>query len=208
MLKFRIMLVGFLAVLMVSGLLLGQAGTGKIVGVVTDKEGTALPGVSVLGTSSSLIAQATAITDNTGTYRLLALPPGIYKITFSLSGFATVIQENIRLLPEQTLAVNIQMTIATIEEEVTVAAKAPLIDVKSTSQGMTMDKKMFELLPKGRNFDSLTTLVPGAVNERALGGTSVDGASGLENMYYVDGVNTNDPLVGDLRQQVAYDFVD
>jgi hypothetical protein len=206
--ELRITIVSFLAALMVSGLLLGQTITGKIMGVVTDKEGTTLPGVSVLGTSSSLIAQATAITDSTGTYRLLALPPGIYKITFSLSGFATVVQENIRLLPEQTLAVNIQMGIAALETEVTVTAKAPLIDVKSTSQGMTVDKKTFDSLPKGRNFDSLTTLVPGVVNERALGGTSVDGASGLENMYYVDGMNTGDPFRGDLQQQVAYDFVD
>lgn len=208
MAKLRIAIMSFFAVLLISGMLSGQTSTGKIVGVITDKGGTPLPGVSVVGTSPGLIAQATAITDNTGTYRLLALPSGTFRITFSLSGFATVVQETIRLLPEQTLAVNIQMDIAKIESEVTVTGSAPLIDIKSTTQGMTLDKKMFESLPKGRNFDSLVTLVPGVVNERALGGSSVDGASGLENMYYVDGMNTNDPVVGNLKEQVAYDFID
>ena len=49
---------------------------------------------------------------------------------------------------------------------------------------MTLTKEVFQSLPKGRNFDSLVTAIPGVNNEPMLGGTSVDGASGLENMYY------------------------
>ena len=61
---------------------------------------------------------------------------------------------------------------------------------------MTLTKQMFATLPKGRNFDSLLNTVPGVSNENLLAGTSVDGASGAENMYYVDGINTNNLVNG------------
>jgi len=59
-----------------------------------------------------------------------------------------------------------------------------------------------------RNFDSLVTTDPGLSNEYLLGGTSVDGASGLENMYYVDGTDITDLTYGRSAQSVNFDFVD
>lgn len=187
---------------------MAQISTGKILGNVTDDQGIPLPGVSVEATSPSLMGLKTAVTDSEGAFRLLALPPGSYKISFILSGFKTVVQENIKLLVEQTLTINIQMEPTELKEEVTVLAEAPLIDVKSTAEGMTLTKDIFSSLPRGRNFDSLMSVIPGVQVENSLGGTSVDGASGLENMFYIDGMDSGDLVYGNEEQDASFEFVE
>ncbi|MDH4271681.1 MAG: TonB-dependent receptor [Candidatus Aminicenantes bacterium] len=185
-----------------------QVLTGRIIGTVTDEQGAPLPGVSVEAMSPELVGAATAVTEVNGIYRLFALTPGTYRITYTLPGFKTVGRDGIIVKLEQTVKLDIIMYVGVLEEEVTVIGESPLIDVKSTVKGMTQTKEMFELLPRGRNFDTLVTAVPGVSNERLLAGISVDGASGLENMFYVDGTNIGDLLTGARGQDVAFEFVD
>ena len=100
------------------------------------------------------------------------------------------------------------MPLGAIEEEVTVIGQSPLIDVKSTVKGMTMTREVFEILPRGRDFDTLVGAVPGVQNEPMLSGISVDGASGAENMFYVDGTDITNVYTGVRGQGVAFEFVD
>lgn len=206
--KLRTSILTLFCLFLLSSFLLAQVPTGKIIGTVTDEEGVPLPGVSVVGTSLRLIGQATFITGSSGVYRLLGLPPGRYTLTFSLSAFKTVIREDILLSVEQTLSVNIQMEIGAIEEEITVIGEAPLIDVKSTTKGMTLKKDVFGTLPKGRNFESLVTIIAGAAHEEDAGGTMIDGATGLENMYYLDGMDITDVLRGYSDQEASFEFIE
>jgi len=194
--------------LMLCSLSQAQAPTGKIVGIVTDQQGLALPGVSVVGMGTTLVGKATAVTDEEGRYRFLALPPGSYTLTYSIAGFKSVVQENIGLNVEQTLTVNVTMQTG-LEEEVSVVGQAPLIDVKSTTKGVTLDKNIFNTLPKGRNFESLVTLVAGANNEKEFsGGISVDGASGLENVFLFDGMETSNIIKGWAGQEASMEFIE
>ena len=188
--------------------LAAQESVGRIVGTVSEEDGSPLPGVAVVATAPSLIGQAASATDGKGVYRLLSLPAGTYKIVFTLPGFKSVVREGLGLVIEQTLTLNVQMVPGKLQEEVTVIGGTPLIDVKSTTRGMTLNKTEFSKLPRGRNYDSLITVIPGVANEPISGGTSIDGATGLENMYYMDGMNTSDLLVGNLRQQAAFEFVE
>jgi len=160
---------------------------GMITGKVVDDQGNPLPGVTVEAASPKLVGKAATVTDANGSYRLMALPSGTYQLTFSLPGFKTLIRKEITLQMSQTLVINITMEPAAIEEQVTVVGQSPLIDVKSTVKGQVMTKDTFLSLPRGRTFDSLITTVPGVSNEPMAGGISVDGASGAENMWYVDG---------------------
>jgi hypothetical protein len=185
-----------------------QAPIGKIIGKVVDDQGSPLPGVSVTAASSRLVGNATALTNETGTYRLLALPPGTYTIVYTLPGFSSVTRTDIVLSVEQTLTVDAVMTPGKIEEQITVVGRSPMIDVKNTTRGATLTRQMFTTLPKGRNFDSLLVTVPGVNVEYLLAGTSVDGASGAENMYYVDGISTSSIINGTSSQSVNYDFVE
>ena len=203
--RFVVLAVGLL---FCAGLLTAQQTNAKIFGVVQLEDGSLVPGVTVEATSPKLVGKETAVTDENGAFRLVNLTPGVYRLVFTLQGFQTVIRENIPLVAEQTLNLKVQMKLGNIEEAVTITGQVALIDVKSTAKGMTLTKEVFDVLPKGRNFDGLVAIIPGVVNENFLNGISIDGSSGGENMFYVDGQNVNTVFGGGGAQQAAFDFVD
>ncbi len=180
-----------LSLALIASFAVAQTPTGRITGKVTDEQGVSLPGVTVEATSPRLVGTASSITDESGTYRLLALPSGTYTITFSMPGFKQKIRTGIILQLEQTLSLNETLTQSAVAEEITVVGQSPLIDVKSTTKGTTMSKDVFMQLPRSRNFQGLLSTVPGVQTEGMQGGLSVDGASGTENVYYVDGTNVS-----------------
>jgi len=196
------------SIVLISGLLCAQAPAGRVYGTVSDEDGNPLPGVSVEATSPKFIGKATTVTDADGIYRLFALQPGTYRISFTLQGFKPLVREGIIVQLEMTVKLDAALQMGALEEEVTVIGQSPLIDVKSTMKGMTLTKEMFEVLPRGRNFDTLATAVPGVNYEPWLGGLSVDGASGAENMFYMDGTEINENQTGTRGQSAAFEFVD
>ena len=197
-----------LTILLFAAALSAQVPTGKIFGTVTDEQGTPLPGVAVEATSAQLVGKAAAVTEPNGVYRLFALTPGTYKITFTLTGFKPLTRDGIVVALEQTVKLDVGLELGAIEEQVTVVGQTPLIDVKTTVKGMTMTREIFQILPRGRDFDSLIAAVPGVANEPMLAGFSVDGASGLENMFYVDGTDISNTWTGARGENVAFEFVD
>src|SRR5689334_21166615 len=91
------------------GLLLPAAASAQsgIIGLVKDTSGAVLPGVTVEAASPALIERSrSVVTDAQGRYAILDLRPGQYKVTFTLQGFKTVIQENIDLPSNFTATVN------------------------------------------------------------------------------------------------------
>ena len=197
-----------ISALLLVGTLSAQRATGNIFGKVTDDQGEALPGVSVTAKGPRLVGEATTVTNAQGSYRLVALPPGTYSIEFTLAGFQPLVRKDIIVGAEGTVSVDITLKPSAIAEQITVVGQSPLIDVKSTARGAAMNRQVFTLLPKGRNFDSLLITVPGVQSEGLLAGTSVDGASGAENMWYVDGISTTNLINGTSGQGVNYDFVE
>jgi hypothetical protein len=198
-----------LIVLTTAGLTFAQlTPEGRINGRIVDQQGNPLPGVSVEATSPRLIGKATAVTDANGVYRLMALSSGTYEITFTLQGFKTLIRKGILLELSQTLALDVKLEEATIEEQVTVIGQSPLIDVKSTVKGQVMTKETYMSLPRGRSFDSLISTIPGVQVEAITGGISVDGASGAENVFYVDGADVTNFHLGVEGQNVVLELLD
>jgi Carboxypeptidase regulatory-like domain/TonB dependent receptor-like, beta-barrel len=193
---------------LVAASLFAQTPTGKLFGTVTDDQGAPLPGVTVEATSPKLVGKAAAVTDENGAYRLFALTPGLYRVTFALQGFKTVARDGIIVEIEQSIKLNVALEAGAIEEQVTVVGQSPLIDVKSTVKGMTLTREVFSALPRGRDFDSPVNAIPGVQNEPMLSGISVDGASGAENMFYVDGTDITNLYNGVRGQNVAFEFVD
>jgi len=211
MTRYRNLFFAVFGVVLLTASLFGQIPTkGNIFGTVTDDEGGPLPGVAVEATSPSLLGKAAVITDGSGRYRLLSLQPGVYSISYTLQGFKHVTRSEIVIQINQSITVDVQMGMGAIEEEITVVGQSPLIDVKSTTKGMTLTKMMFEVLPKGRNFDTLVTAVPGVNVEPGFGGSgmSVDGASSAENMYFVDGTDIGSITTGIRNQNAAFEFVE
>ena len=98
----------------------GASSTGTIQGRVADSSGAVLPGVTVTATSPSMIGTQTQVTNENGTYRFPAVPPGVYELTFELAGFSTVKRSGIQISLGFTANVNADLAVATLQETVTV----------------------------------------------------------------------------------------
>jgi hypothetical protein len=198
-----------MALFLASSLALAQVTpTAKITGRVTDAQGAPLPGVSVTGTSPKLVGKAATVTDAEGDFRLFSLPSGIYEVVFSLQGFKTLKREGIVVQLSQEIVLNVKLEQAAIEEQVTVTGMSPLIDVKSTVKGQVMTKEVFMSLPRSRSFDGLLSTAPGVQYDQNTGGLSVDGATGTENMWYMDGSDVTQMHVGTLSQGAVMELVE
>ena len=183
-----------------------QETRGSIEGVVKDASGAVLPGVTVEARSAGG-AVNTAVSDATGTYRFPSLVPGKYDVTATLTGFQQQKTENIQLQLGQVLKVNFALAIAGVTEAVQVTGESPLIDVKQNAASASIQKDVIDLIPKGRDFTSVVTTAPGTNNESRGGGIMIDGASGSENRYIVDGLDTTSLRTGTSSTSVVTDFV-
>ena len=100
-----------------------QITTGVIEGMVTDASGAVLPGVSVDARNAETNLTRTLTTDRDGRFVLLQLPSGRYTVTFKLSGFATLVQENIQVTVGQSVRLTPPMKVSGVAETVTVTAR-------------------------------------------------------------------------------------
>jgi hypothetical protein len=184
--------------------------TGSITGAVTDASGALVPGVTIEATNTATSLVRTAVTEPDGHYTVRQLPPGLYAIRATLSGFKTVLREGVTVAVETASRVDLQMTMGALEEAVTVTADAPLVDTRTATLGTVIDeKKIIELPLNGRNFTQLGTLMPGVVAPpAALGGAageatpggfgavtsgfSVNGMRNQSNNFLLDGASNND----------------
>src|SRR5262249_22279763 len=121
-------------VLLLFGMILGTgtaSAQSAIAGLVRDQSGAVLPGVTVEATSPVLIEGVhSAVTDDQGRYRVVDLRPGVYKVTFTLSGFGTTVREGVELPSEFVATVNVDLKVAALAETVTVSGASPLVDVQ------------------------------------------------------------------------------
>jgi len=119
--------------LMILPVLAAQKRTGNIVGTVVDFKGNTIAGVSIEATSPKLVGKATAVTAGDGSYHLFSLPSDIYEVTFILQGFKTLNRWGLIVQLSQTITLNVTLEQAVLEEQITVIAKSPIIDVKSNT---------------------------------------------------------------------------
>src|SRR5262249_27721664 len=146
-----------------------------LTGVVTDTSGAVLPGVMVEARSPALIEQVrSAVTDETGRYRIVDLRPGTYSVTFTLPGFAAVLREGIELSGTFVANVNAELRVGSLQETVTVSSETPVVDTQSTKTQETLVNDVINSIPSGRQYFSLTALVP-ALNVQ---GNDVGGVQG------------------------------
>ncbi|HVE73394.1 MAG TPA: carboxypeptidase regulatory-like domain-containing protein [Thermoanaerobaculia bacterium] len=182
--------------LLVAPLALAQQ-TGAIGGKVT-ADGAGLPGVTVEARSNVLPQPRVTVSDENGEYRLPALQPGTYTLTFTLSGMQTVTRRA-EALVGQTVYVDAPMGVEAVAETITVTAEASLVDRESTEIQSTLNQEEIEALPLTQDYRDLQKLIPGVMyTQDTVRGPSA-GASGQDNVYMFDGVNITMPLFGVLN---------
>ena len=136
----------------------------SIAGVVKDASGAVLPGVSVEATSSVLTEKVRAVvTDGTGQYRIVELPPGTYSLTFTLQGFNVVKREGVMLTGSLTASINVELRVGELQETVTVTGESPIVDVQSARRQQVIDGDVLNTIPTSRSYNNVLQLVPGVV---------------------------------------------
>jgi hypothetical protein len=196
-----------LLVLSTAGAVSGQERFGALTGRVTDQQGGAIPGVIVTTTHMQTGEIRSFVTDANGQYAAADLTPGRYTVRFELIGFAKAEREVIVQLG-RTFEVNTQLALGELSEIVQVDAVAtPLVDMRSTVVAHNVTAEEFERIPKGRSFQSVAVTAPSVNQGDIEGGLQVNGASGSENQFTVDGVATNSLLNGQSRQNTVFEYL-
>jgi hypothetical protein len=186
---------------------LAQDQGGGIQGVARDSSGAVLPSVVVSVRGSSMPGVTTTTSDSQGAYRFPTLPPGIYELSAVRAGFTPVNVQDIALRLGNEFRIDLMLQLAGPVETVQVQADSPLIDVHQNATISTIDEESLRLaVPRGRNFTDILTVAAGVQQIRS--GISIDGASGPETHYIVNGVKTNDVVIGTNAQSIRLDFVE
>lgn len=161
-----------------------SAQTGSIAGTVRDASGAVLPGVTVEVSSPALIEKVReAVTDGAGVYKVERLRPGVYSVTFTLTGFSVVRREGIELTSDFTAAVNGEMRVGALQETVTVTGASPVVDTQSITQRTVMTREVLDVLPTARNIQAIGIMIPGTSLSLGGGGAlsrDVGGSGGMQ----------------------------
>jgi Carboxypeptidase regulatory-like domain len=178
----------------------GASTTGSINGKVADNSGGVLPGVTVSVTSPSLMGVQSSVTDNGGNYRFPALPPGTYTVTFELPGFSTLKREGIQIAMGFTAAVNVELSVASLQETVVVTGASPVIDTSSTRVQQNFKLEALQQIPNARDMWSLLAVTPGVSMQRTdVGGNRAGTQTNYQSYGYygqnrvlIEGINTTE----------------
>jgi len=200
-------------------LFLGAARTvmaqSAIAGIVRDTSGAVLPGVTVETSSPALIEKTKAgVTNAEGQYRIIDLRPGTYTVTFTLTGFTTVVRNGIVLEANFTAPVNAEMSVGAVAETVTVTGESPVVDVQTSQRRHVVTQEMLESVPTGRNFQLFANLTPavstgnfdvgGSTTVWTGGSLLVHGSINSDSRTLIDGMAV-DAMFGNGQCACVYD---
>lgn len=200
-------IIAFCLALLVAGVFTAaraQQANANLEGVVKDGQGNALPGVEVTAKDTRTGIIRTAVAGALGRYRISALAPSVYEVTFKLSGFQTKIVTGLELFVNETKVLNADLEQAAVAEEVVVVAELPLIEATKAEVSTVVTTKEVSSLPLlTRQFANLALLAPGTTEmdsydptKNAMSHFSVGGFRGRAVYYSIDGADSKDNMVG------------
>lgn len=185
----------------------GQGGSDSSKGAITvevqDSSGAVVPGATVTLTGPEGDRKST--TDGRGQAAFFTLVPGAYSVSVENPGFRVSKVAGIQVIAQQRTPVQVQLQTGMVSESVQVTDTGVAVDTSTGTVGTTITSDQMANLPVARNVGALFSLAPGAVPGIGTDNTtspkesfnpSVSGASGLENQYIIDGINTTDQGFG------------
>ncbi len=194
----------------------GQETSGTISGTVSDASGARIPGATVKVEGAAFVRTAT--TDSDGYYRMLQIPPGVYKVSVTASNFATANATDVNVALGKTTEIDFSLKVGSVSEQVVVSSdEIGRIDPTGSKIQTNITPRVFDSLPKGTNLTSLLKVSPAARPEALsgsssmgqTGGIQVDGASGSENSFIIDGQEVSNFRTGALNpnNNLPFQFV-
>jgi Carboxypeptidase regulatory-like domain/TonB-dependent Receptor Plug Domain len=171
---------------------------GSIAGVVRDPSGAIIPGAAVTLESPSGTRATT--TDSAGAYTFMNLTAGSeYNLTVKVKGFVPSQAKNLTVGANRQTTQDFTLQVGQPTQQVEVVAGGEAtIDMSSTATGGVLNQSLYTNVPIGRNVSSVINMAPGVSDSAGAGAANpaINGASGLENQYFVDGTNITDPGFG------------
>jgi len=198
----------------------GVGASGSINGTVMDPSGAAVPNATITAVEIDKGIQYTAVSDDSGKYQFIGLPPAIYSVTAKVSGFQTVTQKGAVVTVGGTAIVDFQLKVATAAETVEVSAQPPVVETQRGSEADTLTDRYITDLPiDRRDYLTFTLLMPGVSNSTRLAddqdfrvkqtpqsGLSFYGSNGRGNSVTIDGGEAGDDA-GGVRLTLSQDAV-
>jgi hypothetical protein len=179
-----------------------QQGTTELRGRVVDVQGAVLPGVSLTIRNQNTGNYRDTLSGADGSFIASGLVPGTYEVDAELQGFKKFIRRDLQLTVGNTATIEVKMDVGSLEENVTVTAETPLVDVTSKEIGGNITSETLVELPSvNGNFVGFVGLLPGivpSISTESFGGDSisVNGQDPRNNNYMLDGGNNNDDVIG------------
>ena len=134
----------------------GVASAQTLAGSVRDTSGAVLPGVTTEASSPALIEKIrVAVTDGNGQYQIPNLPPGVYKITFSLPGFSALVRDGVELTGGGVTTINAELRVGTVSESITVTGETPVVDLQTNIRIHWLEPGGFSIGKSGPEFFGL-----------------------------------------------------
>ena len=126
---------------------LSQAGRGSISGLVSDPSGAFVGGAKVTALNHATGVALHTVTSDAGLYTFVSLNPGLYLVTASQKGFASIAQDNVSVTVDQVTTVNVALQVGNVAETVTVTGTAVLVDTSNSTVGQLIDSGTIDRVP-------------------------------------------------------------
>jgi hypothetical protein len=157
-----------LGILFLAGCAAAQTERTYLTGTVTDPQGNRVPDAKVLAIEDATGWKRETQTTSRGSYQLADLPPGVFTLQFSKEGFSVFQANHVRQMVGQTGTLNVTLQLGAKKEETTVSESTVQLDKVDVTVGGEIEEKQVDELPiNGRNWSTLTSLVPGAIDNGA-----------------------------------------
>lgn len=197
----------FSAAIISALILVCQTNTGSIGGTVSDPSSSIVAGAKITVTNAATSNTRSAESNDSGTFVFPALPPGTYEVTVEKDGFKKSVRTGVTLDVQQTLQLEMIMTVGSTVETVEVKANVLALDSATSSLGQVItNQKIVDLPLNGRNTLALVALTPGVTPMGGFGGLpatgnaygqgnfSIGGSRGLSSEVILDGAPVNASL--------------
>jgi hypothetical protein len=179
---------------------LGQAqgSTGQISGVTRDTTGAVVAGAAVRATNTQTGLELSTTSNESGIYRIVLVPSGIYLLTVEATGFSKLEVANVTVKVGQIADVNVTLGVGGVSETITVTADAIQTTV-SQPDALINEASIANLPINGRRFQDFVTLTPTAQVDPQRGQISLSGQRGINSNINIDGMDYNQPFFGGVR---------
>jgi len=178
-----------------SGLFAQMAGTGQVVGTVTDPSGAAVAGATATLTDMATNSSRTATTNEAGRYSFATVEPGVYSLTISKVGFRIGKFSNQQVTVGDTKSLDIKLEIGSSIETVEVTATNTELQTMNATVGNTISGVALNSLPTiGRDVSTFVTLQPGVSPDGSVAGAIYD-----QNSFQLDGGNNSNDMDGSMN---------